>query len=154
MSKKRKPIRGPQIAAAPLPKNENLSVAPAAPNRALREVREATGMTQAEFADALEMSVPYIQAVELGQRKANPELARRVQYKTGAWPLSIEEGWEQAVDSFGEPYTNETYQRFRSPPEDAVTDDQIEKFVEPLASLAWAAAKKGKLESARQSYLR
>ena len=82
-------------------------------NLALRQIRSACGMTQAEFAAMVEVSTDYLKSVELGRRAASKDFAARVTTHTGAWQECIEENWPEAVDSTLNPFTSDSFKSFQ-----------------------------------------
>ena len=115
------------------------------PNRALRQVRQATGMSQSAFAKMLGLSAAYVQAVELGQRAASTDFAEKVRDHTGAWHRCIVENWSDAIDVNGQPYTQDTYERMASRlPEEPATEPQLERYMEPMVKIVRGAAGVGK----------
>lgn len=121
---------------------------PLVPNLSLQQVRSATGMSQEQFGSLVDFSRPYIQAVELGQRPPAEELIHRVAMQTGVWPPCIAEKWIEAVDFNGDPYTAETFARFKSAFQETVNADDIDSLLAPAKRVLLAAAKVGKTRMA------
>lgn len=123
---------------------------PPIPNLALQQVREATGLTQGGFSDLVDYSRAYVQAVELGQRDASPEFVNMTTMMTGVWPICIAAKWREAVGFDGEPYTRETYLKFKSesPNADSLDPAQIDAMLEPAKRVIIAAARRGKMNMA------
>jgi len=123
---------------------------PTIPNLALQQVREAAGLTQEGFANLIDFSRAYIQAVELGQRDASSDFVRWTTMMTGVWPVCIAAKWQEAVGFDGEPYTAETYYRFKldDPTPDSIDPEQIDALLEPAKRAMLAAAQRGKAKMA------
>ena len=114
------------------------------PNLALRQVRKACGMSQSAFAALLGVSAPHVQAVELGQRAVSVDLAGRVRDRTGASARCILEGWTNAIDTEGHPYTMDTYQILLSKQPVSPSDDQLRSLWESMNAVLTTAAAAGK----------
>jgi len=123
------------------------------PVPALRQVRDATGLSQPEFAQLVGVSAPYIQAIELGQRGPNRDFVQSVADKTGAWSKSILENWGTAVDIRGQPYTKESYRWFTSGEKEGaagrenistVNDSEMKKLLDSVIRIVRAAEEVGK----------
>lgn len=83
------------------------------PNSAIRQIREACGMSQAEFGRMLGVSGAYVQAVEIGQRPATTEFAARLELHTGAMPSYILAKKPKALDMSHKNYTAASFEKFK-----------------------------------------
>lgn len=115
------------------------------PNLALRQLREAVGLTQAEIADRLSLSKPYIQAVEQGTRQANRFLALKCMAIYGVWHECILDHWTEAVDLYGHPYTYATWEQYLALQPEHLSEERLKEAVQPFVDLFQAAAATGKL---------
>ena len=114
------------------------------PNQALRQIRDATRLSQSEFAALVGYSTAYIQAVELGQRKPNQQLVEQIADKTGAWPGCLLENWAVAVDIRGEPYTEGSYHWFTNCKMGPCDEGDVKALYQSTSSVLEAAAAIGK----------
>jgi len=121
---------------------------PPLPHKALRQVRKATGLTQDEFGRLLSVSRAYAQAVELGQRPATPELAKRAMLMFGVLPRSIYPGLERALDLKGDHYEEESYRQHRSFFPQEATETEVMEVIEPLLRVLHVAQGFGKVRLA------
>jgi DNA-binding XRE family transcriptional regulator len=113
----------------------------------LRQVREATKMTQSQFAKLVGSSAPTIQAIENGQRQITLELAEKIMEVTGAWPFCLSENWDEAFDVKGKPYTPLSYLEFTENLDDD-TGRARKEISDALIDVLDAAASEGKLRLA------
>ncbi len=114
-------------------------------NLALRQLREVVGLTQAEIADRLELSKPFIQAVEQGTRRANRVLALRCMSIYGVWHECILDHWTEAVDLYGQTYTYATWDQYIALQPERFTEEKLKEVIQPIVDLFQAAAATGKL---------
>ena len=113
-------------------------------SHALRQVREAVGKTQSDFAQMVGCSAPTIRGIENGQRHVTQELAERILDVTGAWPFCLTENWDEACDLYGDPYTPVSFLRFKEGLDDEVAAKSAKWVIQGLDRIFDAAAKAGK----------
>ena len=110
----------------------------------LRQIREAVGKTQPEFAQMVGCSTPTIRGIENGQRRVTQELAERIMDETGAWPFCLSENWQEAFDLRGEPYTAVSYLRFKEGLDEESAAASKKRVFNGLVHVFDAAEKLGK----------
>jgi len=77
----------------------------------LHRVRHAVGMTQKDFAFQIGISPQMLQAIELGMRRLNPEVAEAVHTLTGVLPNSLKKGLPRS--SLGGVFDNQRFQMWQ-----------------------------------------
>jgi transcriptional regulator with XRE-family HTH domain len=75
----------------------------------LRQVREASGLSQKQFADYLGLGQHLYHSLELGRVGLSKDNAETISQKTGATPESIDRECDQARDFSGRPYTSTSW---------------------------------------------
>ncbi len=115
------------------------------PNHALKQVREVTGWSQAQLADRVGLSAPYIQAVEQGVRSANSDLAMRLMGACGVSHECISGHAASAVDVWGQPFASDAYRVFQSIQPDQLSEQDWDGLLQPFRDLFRAAASTGRL---------
>ncbi|WP_009959115.1 helix-turn-helix domain-containing protein [Verrucomicrobium spinosum] len=114
------------------------------PCKTVRQIREAAGKSQSEFAEDVDVSVAYVQAIEQGARPASREFAIKVMGRYGAWWECVADNWEQAIDLSGRPYTSRSYADFCEDVPENLSDHDVEVLVAPVRKLVKGAAMVGK----------
>lgn len=115
------------------------------PCKSLRQIREAAYKSQSEFAEDLEVSVAYVQAIEQGSRAPSREFAVNVMGHYGAWWQCVADNWAQAVDLNGQPYSTKFYNDFISDTPESMSSDDVAILLDPVRRLVLAAAGIGKV---------
>jgi transcriptional regulator with XRE-family HTH domain len=93
----------------------------------LRILRDATGLSQQEFANAIGSTKAIIENIEMGRSLLSAELQEKIVAFTGVWPRSLMEDIPRTLG--GEIYTSKSWEDWR-------TFDFDEKHVEELIQLS------------------
>lgn len=109
-------------------------------------------MSQSKFARLVGVSEPLINAIEAGQRKLTPSIARKISLSTGASSDSLLKKRGKPETLYGKQYTVEMYKQWKAPSSDeegkilrkAGLDEDHYRVVNSVDLLLKSAEEKGK----------
>ena len=122
----------------------------------IKLVREATGLSQKQFAALVGHSKDTIQAIEIGRHKPSLALAEKIFVQTGAVPDTLREMQSVPRDIEGEGYTRDSFERWTSTINNAERPEREKGAIRYLCwlvtTLQHAALRAGKLFAERYRF--